>query len=110
MNSLNKRYNKPRRIPYPIWTLFLSYFREKQIGEEFKISEIYTNIGLNEKDRKNTIYKYRTILEDCGYIKRIEGITFKKIKAIPKMTKQVAMDKAFGHSWKSWFLEEVDPK
>jgi hypothetical protein len=95
-----------------IWTWLLEYLRKKEIGEEINMIEVYSKIGLEAQDRRNRIFKYRLLLEKCGYIEYSggEGLIFKKVKAIPKMTKKLASDKAYNKSWKSWFLEEIDPK
>ena len=100
-----------------LWYRFLEYLRSKKIGEEFtrqgmQNNVIKTNSGQGSIRRQGRgLDTYRMLLTKCGYLERGQKRgRYKKVRPLPLMSLDLAVDKAYHHTWKSWFLEEKNPK
>lgn len=94
-----------------VWDKLLIYIRNKNIGEEFTRTELLKETGSFAKRKHlTTADNYKKLLMACGYLESCKSGVYRKIRPVSMMTYKLALDKAYTKTWKTWFLEEVDPK
>lgn len=94
-----------------LWNSFIKYIRKKEVGYVFTRIELLDKFGGKlKKNQVTTVDNYRMLLTSCGYLKGINRGKYMKVKPVPLMTNKIATDKAYGQTWRSWFMEDVDPK